>query len=225
MLKKKILGISCFVLTLLGLVQAQIVGNPMFDAIDAQTLDVMNQLQNQQQYLGQQLTQGREQLIQWYIAEYGYERAYQEYQLGLQQAQQMGWMQVPFEDFVYYQALAVQGVDLNAMSQQWQADDARIAASRQELYAMQDTAHQSWRENNIYSNSYADFNIGAIRGEWDYQNPYTGEIYRLPSYPDANTLYRDPYGGSFYYDLQGWFQIPIDGYATPLYSLPSTLGF
>ncbi|MCA9840032.1 MAG: hypothetical protein KC422_24190 [Trueperaceae bacterium] len=204
----------------LGLSQAQM---GFYDPYSAQLNQMMQATWQQMQKFEMQ----KQQYISQYVAQKGYGPLYKDYlNYGSDFQRLTGFaFTYSFEDYLYYRMLAEAGVDLTALNRQQVTSFNQTQAAMQDLSNAYDAYNQSWYDNQAsLDQTYADYSSAAIRGEWAFGNPDTGN-YTLPIYPDANTYYPDPSGGIFYYDATGWNQVDTSGYITPLETLPHSDGY
>ena len=183
----------------------------------------------------------KQELIQRFIAEQGYENLYRFYQQGQVDFQrQYGYFpNVAFEDFVWQVLMAQSGVDVNALNQQNLAMHQQYLAQNQAsfeatqaayrgLQASYDDWNQSWNQTQATLGQInTDYTNAAINDQWSVYDPNTGEVMMMPLYPVYSSQYTDSAGNPLVFDqtMNAWYQVDPFGNRTQLPWTPSSTGF
>jgi len=131
-----------------------------------------------------------------------------------QQYVQMYGGNISFEQYVYYWILSAGGTDpaggMQAMNQNFQGLQ-QAARTQQEGF---DSYNAGWWDNTRAMDQAMERYSTAYRGNWYYQNPYTGEVHTQP-YSYGPQSYSSP-EGQVYIDSSGQHYLYNGGGWTPL---------
>ncbi|HMP77859.1 MAG TPA: hypothetical protein PKD54_00265 [Pirellulaceae bacterium] len=155
------------------------------------------QFNQQLGHMWQQNQMGQQQLMNQVVQQYGP-------QLRAEWQQYMAYTgaSISFEQYVYYWIMTAGGTNvqagLDAQRQQFEG----LQNAHRTVQQGYDSYNAGWWANQArIDGSRQRYSEGANRGNWYYQDPYSGHVYTQP-YSSSAGLYQTPYG-QLYIDQMG----------------------
>lgn len=109
---------------------------------------------------------------------------------------------ISFEQYVYYWIMTAGGTNVQAGLDAQNRMFAGLQNAHHTVQQGYDSYNAGWWQNQARHDGVMQrYSDGAIRGDWYYQDPYSGQVYTQP-YTSGPGYYQTPYG-QLYIDQQG----------------------